>query len=51
MGDEQLHREEDQRYRKIDRVLDDADADASDDHSDTQDHDAERRRPSDRSEE
>lgn len=37
MGDEQFQREEDQRYRQIDRVLDKADNDASDDHADARD--------------
>jgi hypothetical protein len=44
MGDEQLQREEDERYRKIDRVIDKADADASDAHSDDQDQDRDRKK-------
>ena len=51
MGDEQLQREEDERYRKIDRVIDKADADASDGHSDGQDRDREKRPESEVSEE
>jgi hypothetical protein len=47
MGDEQLQREEDERYRKIDRAIDNADADASDAHSDNQDPDPEERHESD----
>jgi hypothetical protein len=42
MGDKQLQREEDERYRKIDRVIDKLDADASDDHSDDHDRDREK---------
>ena len=42
MGDEQLQREEDERYRQIDRVIEKADAD-SDAHSDDQDRDREKR--------
>lgn len=42
MADEQLQREEDERYRKIDRVIEKADAD-SDAHSDDQDRDREKR--------
>jgi hypothetical protein len=51
MDDEQLRREEDERYRKIDRVIDKADADASDAHSDDQDRDREKRPQSDGSDE
>ena len=42
MGDEQLHREEDERFREIDRVIDKADADASETQSDDQDRDLEK---------
>ena len=38
MGDEQLQREEDERYEQIDRVIEKADAD-SDAHSDNRDRD------------
>lgn len=43
MGDEQLQREEDERYSKIDRVIDKADADASDADTDDQDPGREKR--------
>jgi len=49
-SDEQLQRQEDERYRQIDRVIDKADADAADDQSDAQDGDAERPPQSDESE-
>jgi hypothetical protein len=49
MGDEQLQREEDERYSKIDRVIDKADADASDADADDQDPDREKRSESERS--
>ena len=51
MGDEQLQREEDERYQKIDRVIDKADADASDPQSDDQDRDREKAPESDGSHE
>ena len=55
MGDEQVQREEDERYREIDRVIDKADADTSDDDSDDRDRDRDRDRgkgsESDRSDE
>jgi hypothetical protein len=41
MGDDQLQREEEERYRKIDRVIEKADAD-SDAKSDDQDGDDEK---------
>jgi len=44
MGDEQLQREEDERYSKIDRVIDKADADAADADSDDHERDP-RKRP------
>jgi hypothetical protein len=43
MGDEQVQREEDERYREIDRVIDKADADAADGHGDDQERDPEKR--------
>ena len=49
MGDEQLQREEDERYSKIDRVIDKADADASDADTDDQDPGREKRSESERS--
>jgi hypothetical protein len=49
MGDEQLQREEDERYSKIDRVIDKADADASDADTDDQDPGRENRSESERS--
>lgn len=51
MSDEQLQREEDERYRKIDRVIDKADADASEADSDDQERDREKRPESDGSDE
>jgi len=51
MGDNQLQREEDERYRKIDRVIDKLDADASDDDSDDQDRDREKGAETDASDE
>jgi hypothetical protein len=42
MGDEKLKREEDERYREIDRVIDKADVDASETQSDDQDRDLEK---------
>ena len=51
MGDEQLQREEDERYSKIDRVIDKADADASDADTDDQDPGREKRSESERSDE
>ena len=43
MGDEQLQREEDDRYREIDRVIEKADADASDAQAEDQERDPEKR--------
>ena len=43
MTDEQLQREEDERLRKIDHVIDELDADASDDQSARRDRDGDKR--------
>jgi hypothetical protein len=43
MADEQVQREEDERYREIDRVIEKADADASDAHAEDQERDPEKR--------
>jgi len=51
MGDEQVQREEDERYREIDRVIDKADADISDADPDNRDRDREKGSESDRSDE
>lgn len=51
MSDEQLQREEDERYRKIDRVIDKADADASAADLDDLERDREKRPESDTSDE
>jgi len=50
MSEEQLRREEDARYREIDRVIEKADAD-SDAHSDDQDRDRQKHPESDSSDE
>jgi hypothetical protein len=39
MADEQVQREEDERYREIDRVMEKADADASDAQAEDQERD------------
>ena len=39
MGDVRLEREEDERYRKVDRVIERAETDRSDSHGDAEDSD------------